>query len=59
MLLPIGPRVISEMKSGEIKKLGLIFEQDGQGQFVNTKWNRIYIGKLKWRDKEFPVAKLP
>jgi hypothetical protein len=49
MLLLDGSRVISE-----IKKLDLIFEQDGGEQPINIQWNRGCVGKLKWGEKEFP-----
>jgi hypothetical protein len=54
MLLLDGSRVLSEMKNDEIKKLGLIFEQEGEKKLINIQWNYGYIGKLKWADKEFP-----
>jgi hypothetical protein len=59
MLSPVGSRVISELKSDAIKKFGLIFEQNVGEQPINIPWNRFCIGKLKLRDKEFPVVKLP
>lgn len=59
MLLVRDSRVISEMKSDEIKKRGLIFEQDGGEHLINIKWIHFYVGRLKWREKEFSVAKLP
>lgn len=54
MLLLDGSTVISAMKNDELKKLGLIYEQEGDEHLINIQWNRGFIGKLKLGEKEFP-----